>query len=127
MSKYVTPELISLFVKTWNKYNGEQLYPNTINMGWCYQFAVVLKRLHGDKAQLCFDDNHAWVEIDGKYYDSKVIHGTEDVNRLACKRYGAVRRYVSEEEFIKVWGNGGSGDVQLFTINEVVNLYRVMR
>ena len=129
MSRYVSPKLVQLFVDEWNNSVGGgpfEVWKGGINCGWCYQFAFLLRKLYGKKAQLCYDDRHAWVKIGRKYYDSSTLDGVDDIDGLAYRRIGPVRFDVSEERFVKEWVDGGSGDVQVNTIDKIVKKYRAI-
>jgi hypothetical protein len=127
--QYVTDELVNLFVGTWNSSNSTDPYlyvrRETINWGWCYQFAILMRRLHGKKAKLCYDQGHAWVKIGKKYYDSDRQDGVTRASQLGGARADHVD--VSERELIKFWegpGGGRSGKVRHDIIDEVVSAYK---
>lgn len=129
MSKYVPSDLVALFVRTWNRDNAgwRHVDKERINYGWCYQFAVLMKKLHGDKVKLCHDTGHAWVKIDGKYYDSDTPNGSYNFKDLSGPPHGnELKEDVSVEDLEYFWRNGGSGPVDHRIVDDVVKLYRSM-
>jgi|SRR3990167_892121 len=76
-----------------------------INCGWCMQWAYVVYCLYGGTLCSVGDRHHAFIKIDGKYYDSECVQGTEDWRDLPCIvqiNFG----YVEDEEsqhFIDRW------------------------
>lgn len=128
MKEIVTNELVDLFVNTWNRDNNKwrEVHKGWINQGWCYQFAILLRRLHG--GELWYDNGHAWVKINGRFYDSDHPEGVEDVRSIASF-HGTqpIESNVDEEHFIRMWRHGGSGEVQVVMIEEIANIYRQMK
>jgi hypothetical protein len=122
MSRYVTKELVELFVKTWNKRSDHEVSVETLNCGWCYQFAVLLKRLYGDKVSLYHDNSHAWVKIGSKYYDSDHRSGVSQLGLIS--HFGFIYENISERQLIDHWRHGNTGRVNGRIINEVIRLYR---
>lgn len=124
----VPDELIQMFILAWNHHNERKVTRWNLNFGWCYHFALLLKRFHGDTAQLQCDWHHAWVEIDGKLYDSDRPRGVCARSELTCSRRDPdrLRLGISEEEFIAFWETGGSGPVQLRVIEQALHMYRVI-
>jgi hypothetical protein len=128
MSKHVPSKLISLFIKMWNEDNAGWMTvsKDTINDGWCYQVAVLLKRFNSDnEVKLCSDHGHAWVKIGDKYYDSATPNGTKSIKKLACDRWGDLRIDIPEEELIDQWKHSNTGVVQTHLIDKVIAAYRV--
>jgi hypothetical protein len=124
MNQYVTEELVNLFINTWNKYNADwfPIERHRINYGCCYQFAYLMKKLHGDIAELHGDWGHAWVKIGDKLYDSDHPQGTDCPHNFKCgPRFPeSMRHNVSEQEFIELWSRAGSGPIQMQVIDEVL-------
>jgi sugar phosphate isomerase/epimerase len=130
MSKYVPSELVTLFVTQWNKDNDgwRQVNRERINFGWCYQFAMLMKKLHGEGVKLCYDTGHAWVKIEDKYYDSDTPEGSCNFKDLSGPPHGmGLREDVAPEEFEHFWRNGGSGTVDHNVIDSVIKLFYTSR
>ncbi len=132
MTRYVTEELIDLFIDTWNAHNKEDMFRGRLrrerlNYGWCYQFAYVVKKLHGDIAELQFDYGHAWVKIGNKYYDSDCPTGVDSPDHfMVGPRFpDSTKLNATVEEFINFWHTGGTGPVQIDIADRVILKYRM--
>lgn len=132
MSRYVTDELVNIFIETWNAHNKEDMFRGKarrerLNYGWCYQFAYLMRKLHGDIAELHFDYGHAWVKIGDKFYDSDQPQGVDDPHKFMCgPRFpDSINNNVSEQEFLDFWKTGGTGPVQIDLIDKVILKYRM--
>jgi len=87
-------------------------YPDAINRGNCFNWAMaayIYFRGRGYDVRLLSDSEncHAFVEIDGVYYDSETPCGTNDFTELECYRINQIDvGHVSEhsqKEFLKRW------------------------
>lgn len=117
----VAKDLPRKFASTWRKVTGEPLTIEQINWGWCYQFALVLRKLYGKRAQLYYNEYHAWVEIDGLKYDADRIHGVKQFKHSVYKEDVIKANMKKTEEY---WNTSGtSGVVRWDVINEVIKLY----
>jgi|ERR1700687_492648 len=117
--KVIPSGLIKHFEKTWEKRTGENVHD--INYGWCYQFALILHRIHGNKVKLCTTYGHAWVEYDGKHYDSDFPRGTKT---MPIPESELPFSYVTPEQLAERWDTYGfSGEVRWDIINEVATIY----
>ena len=132
MSQYVPDELVELFIDTWNAHNKEDFWRGAVrrerlNYGWCYQFAYLMKKLHGDIVELHHDYGHAWVKIGDKYYDSDQPQGVDDPHKFMCgPRYDdSMKHNVTEEEFVNFWSTGGTGPIQTDVVDEVILKFRM--
>lgn len=116
----ISNELVDLFLEVWKEKEGHAPSKRKINYGWCYQFALVLYRVYGGELWSAEDD-HAWIKVDGKHYDSEHLTGVVDPKKLSyCKP-----RIIGEKEFIEFWNDGGgSGKVRLEIIEEVVSRWK---
>lgn len=115
----IPPGLVERFMKVWNK--QYQNYhpidtPDRINYGWCYQFAMVLKLIHGNKAKLHSDHGHCWVEIDGIHFDS-------EYPKMGTFIHPGQSKEMSVDETVDYWKHGGSGSVDWALAKEVASLY----
>lgn len=100
-----------------------------INVGYCWLWALGAHRLIG--GELCrtqIEENHAWVMLDGRHYDSDHPRGVKDVQRLDQVDIG--RRFCGETgyhhwwtaaAFLRHWG------VARFTRNRRRQLAEVVR
>jgi hypothetical protein len=113
-------------VEIWNHHNKWwcKVTRDRINFGWCYQFAILLKKLHGDEAKLFHDQSHVWVKIGNRYYDSDHPHGVIGQKTLSDLNFCEYTEEVTEEEVAKFWRTGGSGEVDYGVIEEVIKLYK---
>lgn len=111
--------LAELFIDVWHRRTGVK--PWSINRGWCYQFALVLARLHADKGvKLHTTVGHAWIEIDGVFYDSDTPQGTTEP---LCSYYEPEQ--LSMQNFEEFWySRGGSGPVNWDVIEEVIDIFQ---
>src|SRR5271154_6717720 len=92
--------LTSAFRTLWEKKTGR--YVHDINSGWCYQFALILKLIHGDKAKIYYNYVHAWIEIDGILYDADYPLGMKRVHNQS---------EVAVDDAVGYWNtNGISGE-----------------
>lgn len=114
---HIVPEgLADLFKEVWQKHTGLKVWG--INHGWCYHFALVLKRIHGDRVKLHTTAGHAWIEVDGMFYDSNTPQGSSEP---LCHYE---RQELPEDQFEEFWRTrGGSGPVRWDVINEVVSTH----
>lgn len=51
-------------------------HPEVINCGWCYNWAYAAYSLYG--GTLCSTTQHAFVKLNGRYYDAEALEGVED-------------------------------------------------
>jgi hypothetical protein len=123
MSHVVPDTLVRMFVRAWNRDNDGwcRVSRDRINFGWCYQFAILLKRLHGDKATILSDQGHVWVRIGDKHYDTDHPRGTKNIFEMVTGR--GEPREMTEEEVVHFWKHGGSGEVQDELISSILNAY----
>ena len=56
-----------------------------INNGWCAQWARRVRRLI-PRAQVIHDEEHSFVELDGRYYDAEELDGVDDPQDLPFYR-----------------------------------------
>lgn len=112
----IDPRLVDIFVKTWNKYHPEEeVYPHSINWGWCYQFALLVHKVYGkEKVKLCsdLDGGHCWVKVGRLYYDSAHLEGA----KYCLNMDGLFSKNLSEEDICEIWherGNSGPVDYKV--------------
>lgn len=55
-----------------------------INEGWCMRWAYTAYCLYGGTLCAAGKDYHAFLKLDGKYYDSECLQGTSDWRNLNC-------------------------------------------
>lgn len=138
MAKVIVPKALpELFVSTWNDMNdpGDRIRDlSRINFGWCYQFALVLKRLHV-KARLWSSCEHVWIQVGAKFYDSDFPKGTTNLDELLndipcnCGSHEGEGRHclqegLSEKAVVNLWEDGGSGPVNYGVIERTVLKYK---
>ena len=117
MKMIIPLELLKIFRKTWKECTGDEVLD--INRGWCYQFALILHAIHGDKVKLCSTDQHVWVEFNGKHYDSEHRHGSKHPLDKGLIRSG--HWYGNVKEIERYWNCYGiGGPVRWDVINRVV-------
>lgn len=124
MFKPIPDGLPEMFVKVWNKYNEGWLHISEverINWGWCYQFAAILKGIHGDQCKLWHNPPmHAWIEINGIFYDTENLCGADDSG--LCSRVSGWEITIKELDETWRW-SGGSGAIRWDIVKETVSLY----
>ena len=123
--KEVVPDLlVSLFVKVWNEHNSTWLVASRpmINFGWCYQFAMLMRKLHGPTAKLYCSSGHAWVKIGNKHYDTDHPEGQDSA--IITPYDTMLHEDMDEEAFTKLWSRSDSGGIQFNVIDQVISLYR---
>lgn len=122
----IPKSLVDTFVRVWNETNGGNWYveADDINCGWCYQFAIVVKRTLNVDVDIYSDTDggHCWVKIDGYYYDSEHLKGTRNILSFSCSDdyVGPISVRRTQE----IWHRANSGPVQLKTINKVVREWK---
>lgn len=103
----------------WNDY---RLGAKFINYGNCYNWAAAVQILIPD-VKLCSDPyngGHAFVLIDGKYYDSETLGGVKNWQKLKLysigNKYRIFRMEIqSKNKFYKEW------DIRKSYINKLCN------
>lgn len=119
MAVKIPRSLIDLFVEQWNRRvrrSYDKVSAGMINSGWCYQFALAVKKVWGERCQLWSNCHHAWVEIDDRFYDSNHPAGVdryEELGRMAYQCFGCEDAYlepgpVTEQTLIKYWSRYGA-------------------
>jgi hypothetical protein len=122
----IPKSLVNTFVKVWNEENSKRKVCEWyINSGWCYQFAVVMKRALDVKVDIYtdFDGGHCWVKIGDYFYDSDHLNGVK--RPLTMSDDGKNwRGPVMVKTVHKVWYGGNSGPLQLRTIDKVIREWK---
>ena len=79
-------------------------YPRRINGGLCMKWAYVAYLLY-ENVSLCSNENHAFVEQNGKYFDSESPNGIDNHEQLrCCESFGNYDLWDQNlEEFIEEW------------------------
>jgi hypothetical protein len=122
----VSDSLIDLFVKTWVKHNpNSSLEHETINEGWCYQFAPIIKEIFGEEAKIISNSFHAWVRIGRKHYDSDHPNGVslQEIGWSIREKPFVVGSTDELRQFWLKW-HGLSGELRKDIIEEVVNTFK---
>jgi hypothetical protein len=117
----IPKSLVDTFVRVWNEDNNYKVCEEYINCGWCYQFAIVIKRALNCKVDLYtdYDGGHCWVKIGNYFYDSEHLNGTK--HNLTMSTYGNDwKGPVAERTIQRLWAGANSGPVQIYTINRVI-------
>lgn len=137
MGRVIVPKILpTLFVSTWRDMcEDEAPTLQRINYGWCYQFALVLYRLHGGRARLWSNCEHVWIQVGTKHYDSDFPNGTTDLDELLggipCNcgqdRSDCLQGGLSEKAVVNLWEDGGSGPVRYSVIERTVLTYNRAR
>ena len=70
-----------LDVKFINKSFFPQYSPDAINCGRCFLWAYIAHHMYAGAKLRCIQC-HAFIEYDGKFYDSEVPHGFKDWTKL---------------------------------------------
>jgi len=124
----VPKSLIESFVKVWNEQSlFHKVQEHTINSGWCYHFALLMKKVYRNKATLYSSCDHAWVKIGHKYYDSKNPEGVNLKSSISmcCCGLKCSGEILSKAELVKFWRHRGrSGPVKHSVINKAYALYK---
>lgn len=132
MSITIDARIIDIFITTWSDMDGKMpewmswqtsggFRRSDINCGWCYQIAVVFKRIYGGE-YVTPGYRHAWIRINGLDYDSDNLSGVPD---LGVK--WSPGEVVNEEELCDIWGErGNTGEVRMDIVEEVVRRYDEM-
>ena len=124
MRKFVIPvSFVHTFIRVWNKHNDCEVTRDDINSGWCYQFALAVRRTFGDAVRLYTDmeGGHCWIRVDDLYYDSVHLHGV----RVPLNQDAQWRGPVSEQFVVRTWESIGiSGPVQTHTIEAVAKRWK---
>ena len=123
----IPKELVQAFVTAWNKLNhnryNEGLQAHEINRGWCYQFALVMKKVYKNRCTIYTNRCHAWVKMNGLFYDSDHREGTDD--RWEIDNSHDEPRHVTMGECEEYWNkNGSSGEVRWDVIEHAIELYK---
>ena len=133
MRVVIPARLVSAFVKAWNRANEDIdddydeatdfLEADEINGGWCYQFALLLKKVYGRKCTLYMDSDHVWVKMSGRFYDSDHRGGVVSVYQLGVDDYRY--QHATPQQVIDEWGcRGNSGPVRWDVIEMAYKLYK---
>lgn len=72
---------------------GRLDHPNDVNSGDCFLWALIAKK-YFPRAELCATDIHAFVFLDGKYYDSDHPRGIK-----SWKRLKTIREYSFDSDY----------------------------
>jgi len=79
--------------------------PRDINRGQCFIWAYYAHLIFKD-VQILFNDYHAFVKYNGKFYDSQSLNGETDWRLLkTCKKYPSFSRKTTIDHFKHTWGN----------------------
>lgn len=85
---------------------------SSINTGRCYDWAYIAFCLWPN-VTLWTTECHAWVEVDGLFYDSETPNGHLDHKKLRCNEYWPGRSTkptsMSPENFKEFWNENGGG------------------
>src|SRR5271165_6624695 len=107
----IPKSLVDTFVRVWNESNGGNWYVDAddINCGWCYQFAIVIKRALDIEVNIYSDTDggHCWVKIGEYYYDSENLKGTKHAPTFNEKYLGPISVRRTQE----IWCRANSGPV----------------
>ena len=121
----IPKSLVDTFCRVWYENNEDYIDKDDINCGWCYQFAVLVKRALNVKVELYtdLDGGHCWVKIGNYFYDSDHLNGV--AGHLSMSSYGDNwKGPVSERTIQRIWYGANSGPVQLRTINKVIKEWK---
>ncbi len=96
-----------------------------INHGDCFNWAVIAKDILKDRNVLLFSDKqfiHAFVKIDGMFYDAEVPTGIHQWKMLPSYSRYPVNKIVlqSKEEFVEIWKRIGLNSSMLHHIPEII-------
>jgi hypothetical protein len=121
----IPKSLVTTFVRVWNENNdSSKVCEEYINYGWCYQFAVVIKRTFPNvKIYTDLDGGHCWVKIGDYFYDSEHLNGTKQ--NLSMASWGEDwQGPVTVKTIQRIWYGANSGPVNIQTIDKVVREWK---
>lgn len=121
----IDPNLVKVFVKVWNKhYSYRKVEHWYINSGWCYQFAVLVRRVYGDKVKIYsdMDGGHCWVKVGTLFYDSDHLEGVKHSLTMSRNPHS---KNISMKQVCEIWEKrGASGPVDLEVIELALKTYK---
>lgn len=84
-----------------------------INYGRCYDWAYIAHCLYPE-SNLWMNNGHAWIEINGKFYDSETCRGVKDPNKIRSNSTASYWRDRPDEKvdvvfFKNFWNKYGGG------------------
>jgi len=130
MKRVTIPKsIVDVFIRVWNEENysnpRDHLTEDYLNCGWCYQLAVVIKKIYGNKAKFYtdYDGGHCWVKIGDYHYDSNNLRGSKESLSMSYSD-NTSDGAVPLRTIIKTWRGANSGPVQLKTIDKVVKEWK---
>jgi len=113
----VDRRLVEAFVEAWNGTHYQKVTEGIINGGWCYQFALLVHKVYGGSL-VSAHPWHAWVEVDGKSYDSEHLDGS-----LAASSGRGEGEVECLAEFAETWRTGISGALREDIAEAALELY----
>ena len=130
----IPEDLVKTFVFVWNSHTSSaidyrhrrEVAQDWINYGWCYQFALVLKKVYGKECEVWSDTTggHCWVKIGDLFYDSASRQGLP----YPITFWGGieqVERNISLARVAELWNHAGrSGPIHLKVIADTVRTWK---
>ena len=96
-----------------------------INYGNCYHWAYVAHLVTG--GDLCSSWGHAFIKINGKYYDSECLHGANNWKKLRAAQNDYRLSVYETCRFQKHWARVGANKWNKKLILEITNKLRLKK
>ena len=96
-----------------------------INYGHCYHWAYIAHLVTG--GDLCSSWGHAFIRINGKYYDSEYLHGVISWKKLRAVKNDSRFSVDGTNRFQKHWKSVGANRWNKRLILEITNKLRLKK